>query len=643
MSAADVARCSSREHGSLDPAFVKKVIDGAEPNVLRLALLQLTGDPKLAAMKVVREPRRGGALMSPVLTPEDALVLKRQAFSMLSAGAIPEPAPVSPVEIRRLLEIYANSPLTDDEYRIAYEELGLEDFPRDVKWRHKPAPAVLRNFRVVVVGSGLSGLAMGVSLSRLGIPYTIIEKLDGVGGTWLRNTYPGVRVDTSCLTYQFKFEKNYPWSEYFPTQAELRQYMIHIADKYGITQNIRFNTELIRATWDEQGAKWNLVLKKPDSSEETIEANVVVSAAGLFGRASLPDIPGINQYKGRILHTTDWDHGYDYAGKRIALIGNGSTGTQLMPSVAEKAKSVTAFQRTPQWIGPMENHRQPISSETRWLFDNVPLYWNWYCYAAFFNLCHMQYVQENDPEWKKKGGLVSEGNDRLREVLTDYIHRKLAGRPDLIAKSIPRYAPLARRLVVDNGWYDALLRDNVELVTTGIQHFTESGIVDCAGAARHFDMIILSTGFEVSKYLHPVEYRGRNGMLLEKAWEDDGPRSYLGVTMPGFPNFFMLYGPGSQARAGGLPSWMEVWTRYILEHVVRMVETGGSSIEVRQEVFDTYNESVDAHARDLVWETDGKGGYYVTREGRSFVNQPWRIYKYHAALASPDPADFVIR
>jgi len=606
-------------------------------------MLQVTGDEALAAMPVEMRARRGGALASAAVAADSVPELRRKAFELLSGGCPPQPSGrPSHAELRKLMEIFSGVPISSDaEFTLSCEEFALDDIPRDVTWRGEPAG--LGSVHVVVIGGGLSGVSMGAQLGRLGLRYTIVERLDGVGGTWLRNTYPDVRVDTDCYNYQFKFDKKYPWKEYYPTQGEVLNYVRHIASRHGVMPNIRFRTEMERAIWDEATSRWRLTLRDASGVAETMEADFVVSAAGLFGQESLPSIPGIERFKGRIVHTSGWDHGYDISGRNVALVGNGSSGVQLMPVIARQAKSLTIFQRTPQWIGPIENLRREFTPEERWLVDTMPFYWNWCSYAAYRSFTYLQYLQEPDAAWKAGGGQVSQGNDRLRTFLLDYMKTKLGDRADLFEKSIPPFPPLSRRLVVDNGWYDALLRGNVELVTEGIDRFDEHGIVDRAGERRDFDLVILGTGFKVERYLAPADYVGRNGVTLANAWSTDGPRSYLGMAMPGFPNFFMLYGPGSQARAGGLPSWIEIWTRYVADKIARTLERGGRSIDLKQEVFDAYNASVDTRASELLWETDGKGGYYLTKDGRSIVNQPWRNYEYHAAILASGLDDYIVR
>jgi 4-hydroxyacetophenone monooxygenase len=408
-----------------DESLIRRALDSANLNVLRMALYQVTKDPALAAMRTTKIPVRQGAMWAPVLAGEHASEVKEKALAFLTGKTPSDLSPPTEQESRRLMEIFSGESMSDQEFRLGLEELALDEFPRDVKWNAKTEASVLQAFHVIIIGVGISGLAGAIQLKRLGIPFTIVERQEGIGGTWWLNDYPDARVDTSSYLYQFKFEKNYPWSEFCASRNETRRYLEYLAKKYGVIENIRFGAEVTAATWDETSSKWHVTLRARDGGEQKLTSNVVISATGTFATANLPDIPGIKDFEGRMFHTTKWDHSYDYSGKRVALIGNGSSGTQLMPVVAKVAKSLTAYQRTPNWISALDGYKERVSPEIRWLFDNVPYYWNWYCYSSYAVACQLQEMQTYDPEWRKTGGAISERNDKLRAVLTDYIRSKV--------------------------------------------------------------------------------------------------------------------------------------------------------------------------------------------------------------------------
>jgi 4-hydroxyacetophenone monooxygenase len=620
---------------------VKKALAVANPNVLRMALYQITRDPELAEMRVEHLPVRNGAMKSFALRAEHHEEVRRKALAYIARPTVPTAPTLE--ELRYMMSLFTAEPLSDKLFALGLEELALDDFPRDVQWTSGRLPNELSKFRVAVIGAGISGIAAAVMLERLRIPYVVIERQAAVGGTWQLNVYPEARVDTSSYLYQFKFEKNYPWPEFCSSQAETRRYLERVAAKHGVLGNVLFNREVSSAIWNEQAARWDMTLKRRGEPDEVLSANVIFSASGLFSTPNMPDIPGIGAFNGRILHTAQWDSSYDIVGKRIGLIGNGSSGVQIMPHLAAQASALTVYQRTPGWIAEMEGYKAPVPAAKQWLFDNIPFYWNWFSYSSHVTTLGLQDVQTYDPEWRAKGGKISQKNDALREGLEAYIRRKLGDREDLIVKSIPSNAPLGRRLVVDNGWYDALLLPNVTLVTQGIQRFTESGIITRDGTEREHDLVVLGAGFQTSRYLWPVKYRGRAGVTLEQAWKRDGARAYLGMTMPHFPNLFMFYGPNSQPRTGGFSSWAELWTRYSVGLIVAMIEAGGRSVECRKDVFESFNEEIDEASKSLLWEIEGGSGYYVNEFGRSAVNMPFTTDEYHHRVATPKLSDYDMR
>lgn len=626
----------------VDDDFIRRAIDLSNLNALRLALFQVTGDEELAQMSVRKQAIRGGALFGYVVSEDDHALLKDKAFEYLRNGRHSVPPPPSREQARRMMDLFSDEPVNDAEFGFGYEELAYEEFPRDVNWSAEPSPAVLAGYKVIVIGAGISGIAASIQLKRLGIPFCVLERQGDIGGTWLRNSYPEARVDTSSYLYQFKFEKNYPWPEFFSSRDETQKYLNHVATKHGVKDEMLFDREVIAARWDEPRALWVLTVRYADGAAEQMEANVVISGSGLFNQPNLPDIPGIGDFKGPMFHTAQWDHSVDYHGKKVALIGTGSTGTQLAPALARDCESLAIYQRTPNWLNAMENYRASVQNETRWLFDTMPYYWNWYCYAAFFTGQQLQGLQTYDAEWQAKGGGVNERNDIVRANLIDYINTKLGDRPDLVEKVMPKHAPLVRRLVVDNGFYDTLRLDHVELVTENIEKITPTGIRCADKIEREFDIIVLGAGFKVTEYLWPVKYVGRDGATLAESWAKDGARAYLGITMPGFPNMFIFYGPNGQPRSGGFYSWAEIWARYSVGSIVEMIEKGHRSMEVRRDVFDDYNARMDEAGKALIWEAEGHS-YYVNEHGRSAVNMPWTTTDYHAMVAKPDLGDYDVR
>ncbi len=623
--------------------FIRSAVDQADLNALRVALIQATGDRSLAGLDITLAPVRGGAFFLPALTPDGEEIVKERAVEFLADSRRRGPAPADPTdeEIRDLVRVLTGEELDDTMLTMTREELAFEEFPRETSWTGDRPDEALEDFRVLVVGAGVSGIAMGVKLRRLGIPFTIIERLDDLTGTWHRNRYPDVRVDTNCFLYQFKFEKRYPWPEYFPRRGDVKKYLEHLVEKYGVAEHVVLGQEVVDAAWNDDESVWDVESVDRDGRVHRHRGQVMVSASGVFSTPRWPDIAGIDTFTGRILHTADWDTDLDWTGLRVGVIGNGSTGTQLLPSLARTAAHVTAFQRTPQWIINSPLLGTAITPEVHWLIEAMPHYWNWVGFVQFFGTAQTQVAQIIDEDWQADGGFINERNDRLRSALVDYVDAKVGHVPHLRENSIPDYAPLARRIVIDNGWFDALLRPNVSLEVSGIDAIVPDGVRLAGGEVVPLDVLVLATGFHVSRYFHPVTYRGRNGVTFEDAWSKDGARAYLGLTMPGFPNFYALYGPNATPRFGGFPQWVDIWSRYVLDLVVRQIETGAASVEVRQDVFDQYNARMDEATSALLWESEGQGSYFVNEHGRSGLQMPWEADLYHSWVRIAEPTDFV--
>lgn len=626
--------------GGVDKEFVRNAVQEANVGVLRVALYHETKDPKLAAIPAIEWPIRGGALMAFSIPRDDHAYVREKAVEYLLSGQQPV-APPTREEAAALMKMFTGKAQSEAAIDYGYEELAFDDVPRDTAWLKKPDQSILDNFTVTIIGAGFSAIAAAIQLDRLGIQWRIIERHSDLGGTWLINDYPEARVDVSTFLYQYKFEKNYPWESFYAPRDELQKYANYIVDKYDLRDRMTFNTKLTAAKWDETERKWNISLETADGAED-IASNAIISASGLFNTPKLPDIPGIKSYKGKMFHTTAWDHEFDYSGKRVALIGTGSTGLQLARGVAEKAGHLTVFQRTASWVTPVKGYRSKISSGKRWLLDHMPGYNNWFVYLNYYAELQMQDFQEVDSDWVAKGGRVNEKNAIFTDALKQLIRQKVGDRDDLYEKLVPSVVPMARRLVIDNDWYETVMRDNVTLEAGGIEEITEKGIRTKDGVEHEYDLIVLSAGFDVSRYLLPAEYTGVDGITLSDLWDKDGARAFKGFALPGFPNFFMMYGPNGQARIGSFHSWAENFSRYIAGLMVHTLEEGGDAIVVSREAYDDYNAAMDEAMKGLLWETETGNGYYVNKHGRSGVNMPWSVHEFYSMIKDIDPEHYEI-
>lgn len=610
---------------TVDSAFIRRAIELADLNAVRVALYQQTGDPELAALPTAIN-----------LSDDQRELLISKAVAWLEKNAGPGMPPEPPeAELRQLMNMATQENMGDLEFEARRDLPAFKEFPWTTSWTNGK-PELPEGFKVAVIGSGFSGIAMGVQLELLGIPYVVLDKEPEPGGTWSVNRYPDIRVDTISITYEYSFEKNYPWTEYFGRGEEVRSYLGYISEKYGVRKNTRFHHTLTKATWDQNRKVWQLEADTPDGTV-TLDANVLVNALGTFNNPLFPKFEGMDSFKGQIIHPARWPRdGVDFTGKRVAVIGNGSTGIQMVWTIATErgADHVSVFQRTPQWISPRDKYGAPVEPEIRWLLDNFPGYWNWWRYMAIAALFGTHGFLIPDEEHRAKGGKWNPMSDKLREDLTAYIKAQTNGDESLISRLIPDYAPFSRRPVVDNKWYQALTLDHVDLVTDPIARFTPEGIQTEDGTVIPLDIVITATGFDVIKYMYPAVYTGKNGLDIQDFWSTDGPRAYLSMMVPNFPNMFMLYGPNSQPLSGGtgLPIWYVIWSAYAAATVVRMLEEGKSEIEVKLEAYERYNKDLDAEASTLLlMQEEGAPdkNYYINEHGRMQVNAPWYGPEYH--------------
>jgi 4-hydroxyacetophenone monooxygenase len=607
---------------TIDEAFIRRAIGFADLDAVRLGLYQNTGDPQLGALPMAAHLDAAGRAL---------LVDKAVAWLQQHAGPAALEVPSSE-QLRALIELTTGGPTSETEFEFRREIPAFTDFPWIATWSDGK-PELPEGFQVAVIGGGFSGIAMGVQLSQLGIPYVLLERRHELGGTWSINRYPDIRVDTISISYEYGFEKNYPWTEYFARGSEVRKYLNYIAEKYDVGPQMQFDSDVKKAAFDERRNVWVLEVQRSQGTE-IIEANAIICATGTFANPNLPRFEDQQRYEGKIVHPSRWPDDLDLEGSNVAIIGNGSTGVQLLAPIAEQARRVHVFQRTPQWISPRDNYGKPVEPEIRWLLDNFPGYWNWSRYMATHALFDAYKFYLPDQEWKAKGGFFNPMVENLRENLISYITDQTGGRQDLIDQLVPDYAPFARRPVVDNGWYRALTRDNVELVTDPIARLTPKGIQTTDGRTREVDVIVTATGFEVMRYLWPAQFVGRGGIEITDAWSSDGPRAYIGMMVPRFPNMFILYGPNSQPLQSGhgLPSWYVIWSAYAAKCLVQMLEQNKSRVEVKDEAFQRYNQALDAKAATMLWlqsEAAPEKNYYVNRFGRLQVNAPWWGPDYH--------------
>ena len=629
---------------SADDETVRAALSQAEIPALLPALAAALGDLSLVpdhlrpSLAVLMDPTAG-------LSPDQQAEARELAFHALrrlrdegGAGDTDDP---SPEMLRSLLEFTSSGRPFEDYMEVLRDELNLGEDPRTPTW-NKPELAPDRPFRVAVIGAGMSGLAAAHRLRQAGLDVVVLEKNPDVGGTWLENTYPGCRVDVSNLFYSYSFAQRADWPEHYSSQPVLLDYFRRVADESGIRPVIRFDTEVTAAAFDDESATWTLQVVDGDGREEAIEAQAVVSAVGQLNRPSLPDIPGVERFEGPAFHSARWDHSVDLAGKRVVVIGTGASAGQFIPAIAEQTADLTVFQRTPAWFIPSPLYTDRLSPEIQWLRSNVPGYTHWHRFWLFWRSVEgMMPLATVDPEWDGGERSVSAGNDFMRGFLTDYLTKQFDGHPELLAQVIPDYAPFSKRFILDNGvWARTLTRDDVHLVTDSIAEITPDGVRTTDGTVHQADVIIYGTGFKASDFLTPMKVTGRGGTDLHQHWGGDA-RAYLGITLPGFPNFFMLYGPNTNIVVNGsIIYFSECEVHYVAGCIRRMLETGVRAIDPKPEVHDAYNERVDAANLRMAWGVSSVSTWYKNATGRTAQNWPFSLLEYWQQTREPNFEDY---
>ena len=623
-------------------AVIEDAVGYADPMVLRGLLHQLTGDPEVAAT-AVRSVQAGFAEGFVAAGEADVALLRGKAANFLKAyrdagaGLIG----IGPRErFPESLSLMLGQPLVDETLEHHLEELGLDPAARSLRWREKPDPARLKDFTVTVIGAGMGGLNAALQLRQAGFPFTVIEKNAGVGGTWWENRYPGARVDTASRSYTHLFGVDFPYPNPFCEWRENVKYFNWVSDEFDLRRHIEFETEARALRWDEAAGEWEIELVGPDGAR-TIRSRAVITAVGFLNRPNIPEIAGREDFAGPSWHTARWPEGADLTGKRVAVIGTGCTGYQMIPELALEAARVTVFQRTPQWLFPVPGYRSPFPPQVNWLDRNLPLHTN-FMRARACTLDALANVAEIDPNFDDPYA-CSALNKRAREQSLAFVEGKLAD-PALVAAMTPPHPVWSARAVVVDPEYsilDALLRENVTLVTTGIKGIERCGVRGRDGALHEADVIVYATGFHATEYLYPMTIAGRGGQTLEDLWARDGARAYLGSMMPGFPNLWSVYGPNTNG-ALNVASFHEKVALYALQCMETLVLDDGRTMEVRPEAYWRYNHLVDERNRRKAWSDPRAHNYYWTAHGRSAVMNPFSTAEMSRFLRKPDLADLEI-
>jgi len=630
-----------RSSGRLGVRDLEEITKSANIPTLLMVIYQVTGDSRWLQAPYLPTRTKGlgdhdtGGLSDDVQT--EVRRAAAEALHHLQSGKPPAfPAP-TPEQTRAMLAVCVGEPV-DESYGV----MIADEFARriDSVSSEQPPADVPPGFRVLIIGAGVSGIIAAERLQRMGVDYLIVDDHDAPGGNWLDNRYPGAGVDTPSHLYSFSFAPR-DWGSHFELRPQLEKYFRDTFDGIGAASHALFNTTVERAEYDDADAEWQVTLRAASGSLEVRRFSAIVCAVGLLNRPKLPQVTGLGDFAGRAFHSSEWPIDVDIRGRRVAVVGSGASAMQIVPAIADKVDELLVFQRTPPWVAPFEKFLQPIDEHARYLLKTFPLYRTWYWLKLYWQFGDKVLdALRKDPEWPYPDRAVNARNDGHREYFTQYIRDELGDRADLIEKVVPSYPPYGKRILLDNGWYSALCRPNVHLVTEAVRSVTESGVVTDSGTPYDVDVLVWATGFDATRFVASLDIIGRDGVSLRAAWDDDDARAYLGVTVPGFPNLFLLGGPNSFPGSGSFMYFMEVQMRYIGRLLEELFDAEAHAIDVRHDVFDEYNELLDRTSQMTVWTHPGTTTYFRNARGRLLFVSPFRNVEYWTRATGSSIEDY---
>lgn len=628
-----------------DDHYLERVVNNAELPVLLAAISAATHDPTwlrdelrppLTPIDSAPHPHGG---MSPEQQKE-ARVLCLEGLKVMRDKGIRSLHKI-PADLARRILLFLSNGQEAWQDMLLHELNIVEDSPP----KSPPGLGDLAKsveFSTLVIGAGVAGIAAAYRLKQSNMPFTIVETSDCVGGTWAKNTYPGVRLDTPTFGYSYSFAQKGDWPQQFAEGREIYAYLCDVVEKGDLYKYIEFRTRVISLNWDEDEHLWRVVTQ--DGAGNTTERafNAVVSAVGQLDKPNIPDFKGFSEFCGQAMHSQEWDHSVNLTGKKVAVIGTGASAYQIVPAISEEVQTLTIFQRSAPWILPAPNYHDPMPDTFTWLRRKVPYYAQWYrLWVILTGIPGRIHTVTAEANWDGAPKSISRKNAELRQYLIDLVTKQLKDRPDLLEHAIPSYPPGAKRMLRDNGvWARALKQSNTTLVTEGIERFTPQGIVDGRGVEHEVDVVIFATGFKPSDYLEGIHVQGIGGVNLHEFWNGDA-RAYNGILVPHFPNLFLMYGPNiGGVVAGSLHFMFERAIEYVLKLLTYTIENGYSAVSVTEQALNEFVKWVDRGNRRLAWGQDYVNTWYQNSHGRVSQIWPYTNVEYWKVTEEVAPVDF---
>ena len=625
--------------------FIHHAVEEADLPALLATMAMITGDTSLIAPDL--EPPAPPMLTT--IAPQGGMSLEAQEKAKrLAVAAL--------IEYRDGARVFEGKPdpgLLDacvkylirgdlEEHRSLLEhELGISQDLGAPGWTLDDVAPGAR-FRVAVIGAGVSGIAAAYRLQQAHVNFTVYEKNEEVGGVWWENRYPGCRLDTPNFAYSLSFAQKPDWPQQFSCQPEIHGYLKAVAESAGMRRHIQFGCEVDAMRFDEHRASWTLTVRDCAGTVSQEEFNAVITAVGILNRPSLPDIPGLDSFQGTTVHSATWPKDLDLASKRVALVGTGASAFQIGPSIVDSVAQLQVFQRNPPWMLPTPTYHDDIRPGMQWLLKHVPYYGRWFRFWQFWIAVEGRLpLTEVEDDWKHPVS-VGRKNEELRQGCLEWLARQYHDRPDLLAKMTPNYPPAAKRMLRDNGvWAAMLKKPHVELNTSAIERMTPKGIRTRDGVLHEFDVIVFATGFKASDFLSPMKVTGRAARDLHQNFWAGDCRAYLGITVPGFPNLFMLGGPNTAVVINGSAIFSsECQVEYTMRALRHLLASCCKALDCKEAPFASYNAWVDAGNLKRAWGAAGTNSWYKNSSGRASQTWPYGLLDYWNVTAKFQAEDY---
>lgn len=499
-----------------------------------------------------------------------------------------------------------------------------------------------RNFETLIVGAGVAGIAAAHRLKEADLPFTWIEASHRVGGTWWKNHYPGVRLDTPTYGYSFSFAQREDWPHQFATGGEVLEYLETLVERNGTTEDVELNTALNSARYDQETNTWLVTTTTRDGRVRTRRFNAIITGIGQLDQPHIPSWPGQEDFIGTQMHSQEWDDSIDLRGKRVAVIGTGASAYQIIPAICDQAQELHVFQRSSPWMIPAESYHRPMTDTANWMHSKVPCYGKWFrLWAIAQGIEGRIHLGIAEPGWDKAPLSVSASNEQFRQEIIARMEKQFAGRPDLLEKAIPTYPPASKRMLRDNGvWAKALMSQNTNVISSGLVSFTNNGLVTGDGEHLEVDVVIYATGFRPSDYLDGIEVIGLDGIEIHDYWQGDA-KGFAGITVPNFPNFFMMLGPNTTGVvAGGLHIMMERSAEYAVKAIHEVLTQNVAALTLKQEALDAHISWVDAENYRMAWGQPWVKNWYKNSANRVSQVWPFKTTEYWGITETVEIKDY---